>query len=438
LPDGAIVKEGKDPDPWIPIRFYKSNHKITESQTTVVSRSFPRGLACRWIAILNRSTHPLLGSFGLYLQKELFKLPFVERIDYLPPGHLPGKCDRVPDWILTLYLDDYSSLWLPFYYGAHARVGITTNWTPLGMAHNYPPDRTFSPPVLGFKWSSAVEQESTLYGIGSGKIHEVAASMAQHVGGEMRKFLEESARKRYIQGSIPGALYGTYRPVQDLPFLDRQGVRTVFSGRGLFRHNASLWLIEDSRPSAVVFREIEEALLREGWNLLYLFPDSGNPHHLRMKRGQEIFILETEKKGTFEFLGMLGDGATSGSGDYELGTNSVQGTYIAKYAEFFTRPERALALQEVLKARVSTWILLALGDHYRRMGDEMWNRYLEVLDAGGSTDPAVHATLARLYRKKGAAGKAREHLQRARALTGGQGNEALEKEIEELAGRLGR
>ena len=79
-----------------------SNQTVTGSSS---SHPNPAWFRCESILIVNRSDHLLMKRIGESVVEKLKQDPHLDRIDYLPQGHLPEAGRLAPDLVVTLRLE---------------------------------------------------------------------------------------------------------------------------------------------------------------------------------------------------------------------------------------------------------------------------------------------------------------------------------------------
>ena len=204
-------------------------------------------LACRRLAIVNHSEHPLLAEAGPQLQNRLRQLGYLGQVDYYPAGSAAKAGEMMPDVAITLDVEELAE--------TRTLAALTLQTTiRLGVSSS-PPDDNWRLenllPIVRFQLTGRLHHTSTTTGIG--RAGTDTSQRPRTWPNSSRKTLIKEFNEKYekygLLPELPEAFYPPYRPAPSLPLLDGYDVQKVHDYHGAFLRNATRWrLTADREP----------------------------------------------------------------------------------------------------------------------------------------------------------------------------------------------
>lgn len=262
-------KAGHDSDNESGLNLEASAGKLVSNNqysTSVFSSHSPNArLNVRTILILCQDDHPLLDKTARLLQEQLAALPYVRNVTYYPPSEAVAIEQMLPDVFLMLAmprLDESRSL-----AGRKLNAVITVNaGRTLYPGHSHT-SYSNSPPVIDFGVQSTLNHESSFTGIESrqARYKQQAENIAKQIGKSLTDQFNKWKDEHGLMPDLPDHLYGVSLAPPELPFLQGDYARRLFSGGGLMLNNHTTWMFTDDRPTLEVLKDCRDQLAQLGW-----------------------------------------------------------------------------------------------------------------------------------------------------------------------------
>ena len=237
-----------------------------------------RPFACRRIAILCETRHPLNVRVARHVQDELTALPFVDLVDCYPSGVFAEDGGSAYDVYVTLALKALNTQDWPCYRKVKATVAYTvatSPWTRIDFEH----DREAPAPWLDIRADGQCDLWGRGFRIGAKSYRLEAHQLGTSLSGVLTQALANWDQRSGTMPKLPPEFSDDYRPVKTLTGLPA-GSRKIFSGSDVFEHNDSVWLAENGdSPSQIVDR-----FLNAGWQSERTYRD----RYYRLRRGNEF------------------------------------------------------------------------------------------------------------------------------------------------------
>lgn len=242
-----------------------TNQTGTGSSTTHPN---PAWFRCESILVMNRSDHLLMKRIGEALVEALKQDAHLDRIDYLPHGHLPEPGRLAPDLVVTLRLDSIAESGLV---GRDLKAIVLAEIGTEFAAGRRSRNTSLSPPVVTVRADCRVEHESTLLGVESAGTRYTAQGkdIATQIGNAIDSQLESLREKHDPLPELPDAFYPPFRETpretEEFEFLSNMGAVRQASFHGLMLHNETWWEIDASADSKTTVELIQSELAAAGW-----------------------------------------------------------------------------------------------------------------------------------------------------------------------------
>lgn len=290
--DGAPKRQG------VSLEVYAGKLAANDSMTSacVTSSGDRVCFPCAALAVFNRSEHVFMLRLGKRLIELLKELPYVERIDYYPPGFAPDEGARAPDVAIALELSDLQESALVWDRKFEAAVTVTAG-TRLA-ASNAAYHDSLSPPLLEFAWQGRLQHRSTTTGVASSgaRYKQVAEHCAKQVADALRKQFDASREKYPPLPKLPEAFYPPYRGPVAMPLGEAHPLERLAAWHGLMNHCDATWRLATDRDPAELLGDMRKRLETAGWKV----GDSSNRpelRYLRMKRDSVVLEIFPEGQG---------------------------------------------------------------------------------------------------------------------------------------------
>ena len=384
--DGSWRFEGNRHYPWFTSRLtYRGERVATNSGSAVGRRSHNSGLRCRHIAVFARSDDRALRYAAIRLQSRLSELPFVDRVDYFPPGVRPDAGADRPDVTASLRLAERRGFWIPGFSTTTLAIEIEVETTERGDRF---PNHEWS--MVNARWSATPTARNRIYGFSTHRLMEAAEATGDSLADEILRFLRGAARETGLSPTLPDVVLGEYRAVpEDLADILRDPRSDVFySSPGPLTHNETYAFTEIPED------EVLSKLLAKGWEKDYC---SGN---ICLTKGRSCVMLEPKETAGFTI-------------DPDARLPPDPATLKLHYVEAVGHEQRRSSLLELLEHDLD---LPALEDYYAN-DVELRQAYAAALERKRwRHDTRAHVILGRYYGDRGDRERARMHLTRARVL----------------------
>lgn len=250
---------------------------------TTESRSNSR-FACRRLAVLNRSDHPLMARVGPLLVERLGKLAYVDTVAYYPAGERPDEGDLAPDLIISLELDALSESRSMLTRDLEATVLVTAGDQAARSSHHY---QDGSVPLVQMNLESRLEHRSTTTGVESAaaRYKLAAENIAEQIGSQLAKEFDENVQSDGPLPVLPEGFYPAYERPVPLPILDGRKAELVAGFHGLLTPTDVMWKYECQGDPAVELAAMAEQLQKAGWKGEF---DPSDASYLRMRRDDGV------------------------------------------------------------------------------------------------------------------------------------------------------
>ena len=386
-------------------------------------------LACRRILVQNKSDHLLAKRVAGDFLDELKKLSYVDRIDYLPAGEKLQPGELSPDVFITLSLASLNESGL-IDHVVDANVIVTMGNVP--ETDNHSVIDPLTPPLVEFRWKCGLEHHSTTCEVASSaaKYKLVAAEIAKQIGGAVVKQLGDWRDEYGLLPELPGEFYPEYHAPPELPL---EGVESqiVFTGRGLLKHNETLWKCRTDKPLSEALVLVRGRLEVTGWK-------SSND-------SDETYLRMIGPHGRLTAFGENADGlgiwleksaaGSSGQASGDKAAAKTMTTFFVRYEERATAAERDLAVDTLFDADARLETVLLFENQWTITQRE------RVLDRFAKHPPTTAATwlaLANIHHRGKRDNEARDALRRAVALLRVEHDaSSLKSKLNQLAKELG-
>ncbi len=383
------------------------------NSTAVSSRSDHAGFACSRLAIFNRSNHLLMARVGQLLPEKLQALGCIRQIDYYPAGFDAKQGERAPDVVVTLDLNELTEGGLPGWRTLKAQFHVTAGNGAPGCRNSYTDH--FTPPLVQFEWSGALDHTSTMTGVSSSaaKYKLVAENVASRIADSLTKAFQERLEAEGPSPEFPTPFYPPYRPAPDLPLAEFGKTEIVSSWHGVLNHNETLWRLDLAGPADDFFGEMPQRLEAAGWK-----KSAADKQHLRFTNNAAILVayVPSERNGQ------------------QASAKRTPFVYV-QYVDRMTQDEVRAAIDQALAANASPDVLIRFE---RLWSEEQSRRMLERLRGRPARTPGASLALANLYHRLKQDDDARNELERTCALLRTIAQDAdLRNKAKSLAKELG-
>jgi hypothetical protein len=373
--------------------------------------------ACRTLAVFNRSGHLFMLRMGEQLVERLKELPYVDRIDYYPPGFGPQEGQLAPDVAITLDLNQWRESGLLWSREVEASVDVTAG-THLAASNSRYQDSS-TPPVLDFSWQGRLQHHSTTKGVASSaaRYKQVAEHCAKQIAEALRKQFAADREKFGPLPKLPGAFYPPYRGPRAMPLGETDRLEPLSTWHGLMNRCEATWRLATDRDPAEVIDEMRQRLNAAGWKTGD-WTRQPNFAHLRMTRDSVVLEIFPERQDGTSALPPTEEGPAA--------SRPRERIVHIHYVDRMTEKELAAAVEQAL-AENSSIELLALFES--AWTEAQCRQILGRLEGTRPKDPDGWLTVARLYQRLQQMPKARDAVLKAHA---------LERTVPDASGLSGR
>ncbi len=360
--------------------------------------------ACRTLAVFNRSEHLFMLRMGERLVDLLKELPYVDRIDYYPPGFSPQEGELAPDVAITLDLSQWKESGLLWSREVEASVAVTAG-THLAASNAHYQD-SCTPPLLDFSWQGKLQHRSTAKGVTSSaaRYKQVAEDCAKQIADALRKQFAADREKYGSLPKLPGAFYPPYRGPRATPLGEAYRLEPLATWHGLMNHCDATWRLSTDRDPAAVIDEMRQRLKAAGWKAGE-WTRQANFAHLRLVRESVVLEIFPEGQGGASMPPPTVEGPAA--------SRPRERIVYVHYVDRMTEKELAAAVEQALAENASTELLVLFESTWT---EAQCRQILGRLEHARPKDPDGWLTVARLYQRLQQMPKARDAVLKAHAL----------------------
>ncbi len=426
--DGQLQPEGPSDEGggvWLEVQAGKLAANNTLASSSAETQCNESRFACRRVAILNRSDHPLLARAGAELLERMKPLGYIERIDYYPHGFQPEPGELAPDVFVTIELDKIDESGLLASRKVDATILVSAGSSIHSSRHSS--CDTLSPPVLQANWQATLQHQSTTTGIASSaaKYKQAADDIAEQIAKALTARFDKCREKYGFLPELPEVFYPPYREPPSLPLFQQYEVEQVCSHHGLMFHNETFWRLTTGKGLAEALTDIQQTMEAAGWTTSSISTEENSLPHLRMNRdGTMLEVFPRERR----------HGGVVIQGSAESSDPEAEVLYV-RYLDRMTGAEVSeaidRALDEGLDGEALTLFMSCLQGNQQE-------RVLEKLKTSTAETTRQWLAIAKLHQRLKQDDEARNALLRAKALlrTAYQQDD-LPNQIRNLAKALG-
>ncbi len=298
--DGQLQPEGPSDEGagiWLEVQAGKLAANNTLSSASVETLYNEARFACRRVAILNRSDHPLLARAGAELLERMKPLGYIERLDYYPHGFQPEPGELAPDVFVTIELDKIAESGLLASRKVDTTILVSAGTSMYRSRCSY--SDHLSPPMLESDWQATLHHRSTTTGIASSaaKHKQAAENIAEQIAKALTERFDKCREKYGSLPELPEVFYPPYRELPPMPLLQQYEVEQVCSHHGLMFHNETFWRLTTAKDRAEVLTDIQQIMETAGWTTSGISTEENSLPHLRMKRdGAVLEVFPRERR----------------------------------------------------------------------------------------------------------------------------------------------
>lgn len=390
---------------------------------TFLSTSVQSGAkaSMRNILIICQNPHPLLDRAARELQNALFKLPYVDKVEYYCLGSWPEKDKLLPDVFITIDMPEiYES---NLFRGRKLRVVI--KWKAGSSIFPGPSlsAQTGLSPEVKFKIEGELRHDSKVASLESPQAKYKLE--ARNISGEMIKSVSKQFQnlldKHERLPKLPEILYGTYHEPPEFSFLNGDMAEQLISGSRLLKNNHTTWRFTDNRRTNEALTAYSDELKSLGWTTA-----DRSKNYLRMQKANEyIYIFHQSWRDL-----------KTGSIVLDDPENPAQrAPMIAHYESYLTSDRVQKVMDALLDTDMKMETLLIFEKYFRTPQQRERLRFMIEQSPIHTLDK--YLLLARYCVDRGEIDKGRESLLRARAMQHTEkGHNVRWQEIKSLAGEL--
>jgi len=418
-PDGKLVPaQGPTKPRGTSFEVYAGKLAANDTMTSVCATSSGdrARYACRRLAVFNRSEHLFMLRMGGQLVDRLKELPYVERIDYYPPGSGPEEGALAPDVAITLDLKEWQESGLVWQRKVEASIVVTAG-TRLAASNSHYQD-SLSPPVLDFAWQGRLEHRSTTKGVASSaaRYKQVSEDCAKQIANALRKQFDADREKYGPLPKLPEAFYPAYRGPQAMALGEAYPLEPLAAWHGPMNRCDAMWRLATDRDPGEVIGDMRKRLEAAGWKTSDSSDRPGSVH-LRMKR--ESAVLEVFPEGQ-------GASAQPPTVQGPVASQPRERIMYIHYLDRMTDKELAAAVERSLAEGAPIDVLGLFENSWTQ---DQCRRILAKMEGARPKDPDGWLTLSRLYSRLQQVPKARDAVLKAHA---------MERTVPDVSGLRGR
>jgi len=375
-------------------------------------------LACRTLAVFNRSEHLFMLRMGEQLVERLKELPYVDRIDYYPPGSGPEEGDLAPNVAIVLDLKDWRESGLLWDRKVEAGVVVTAG-TRLANSNSHYQD-SCSPPVLDFAWQARLQHRSTTRGVASSaaKYKQVSEHCAKQIAEALRKQFDADREKYGPLPKLPEAFYPPYRGPRATPLGETYPLERLAAWHGLMNRCDAMWRLATDRDPGEVLDDMRKRLEAAGWKTL---DSSTRASYIHLRMGRDAVVLEVFPEG------QDGTFVQPPTVDGPAAPRPPERIVYIHYLDRMTEKEVAAAVDRAMAENEPFDSLVLFESAWTQ---NQCRQILGRLEGTRPRDSDGWLTLARLYQRLQQLPKARDAVLKAHAM------ERTSPDVSGLAGRI--
>lgn len=375
----------------------------------------------RNILIICQNPHPLLDRAARELQNALFKLPYVDKVEYFCLGSWPQKDKLLPDVFITIDMPEiYES---NLFRGRRLRAII--KWKTGSSIFPGPSlsTQTDLSPEVKFKIEGELHHDSKVASLESPQAKYKLE--ARNISGEMIKSVSKQFQnlldKHGELPKLPEILYGTYHKPPEFSFLKGDTVERLISGRELLEDNHTTWRFKDNRRTDEALKAYSDELKSLGWTT-----EDSSKNYLQMQKANEyIYIFRQSWRDLKTGPLVLDDPENP----------AQRASMIAHYESYLTRDRMQNVIDALLNSDVEMETLLLFESYCRT--PQQRDRLLSIIEGSPIHTLDKYLLLTHHWISRSQMDKGRESLLRARAMQHAEkGHNVKAQEIKSLAGEL--
>jgi hypothetical protein len=233
------------------------------STTTSSSKSGNARFCSRSIVIRSKSDHLLVDKVCRFMQENIVKLPYVEKVAYCPAGAEMKNPQSPADIMILVDAGKITESGIGINHKLEAEISCVAGTEPVEKSHHTHYSNT--PPLVRFSINNNLKHSSTFKGIESSKAkykqqsENIGKQFVEAIKKQFDKLVEENG----LLPEFPEYMYG--REPREIEFEFLRHANQLYRSGGLLMNCCVVWSYEDERENNEAFIEVRDILREQGW-----------------------------------------------------------------------------------------------------------------------------------------------------------------------------